>query len=81
MIKCYHYIFVISDIDETKKKTEKQINKIDKVQVDIEMMHAQTTMQILVSLYLVTFHNGHPNIIGLILPLSIYINSCVCVWV
>ena len=79
MIKRYDYIIFILDIDEAKTQTEIQINKIDKVQVDIEMMHTQTIMQILVSFFLVTFHSGHPNLIGLILPLSIYICICVCV--
>ena len=73
MIKSYDYIFFISDIDEAKTQTEIQINKIDKVQVNIEMMHTQTIIQILVSFFLVTFHSGHPKIIGLILSLSIYI--------
>jgi hypothetical protein len=89
MIKRYDYIICILDIDEAKTQTEIQINKIDKVQVDIEMMHTQTIMQILVSFYLVTFHSGHPKIIGLILSLSLciyiyictYVCMCVCVCV
>jgi hypothetical protein len=85
MIKRYDYIIFIVDIDEAKTQTEIQINKIDKVQVDIEMMHTQTIMQILVSFFLVTFHSGHPKILGLILSLSlslyIYIYVCVCVCV
>ena len=84
MIKRYDYIFFISDIDEAKTQTEIQINKIDKIQVAIEMMHTQTIMQILVSVFLVTFHSGHPKLIGLILSLSlskyiyIYMYVCVC---
>jgi hypothetical protein len=85
MIRRYDYIIFILDIDEAKTQTEIQINKIDKVQVDIEMMHTQTIMQILVSFFLVTFHSGHPKIIGLILSLYIYIYIyiyvCVCVCV
>ena len=91
MIKRYDYMIFILDIDEAKAQTEIQINKIDKVQVDIEMMHTQTIMQILVSFFLVTFHRGHPKIIGLILSLSLYIYiyiyictyvcMCVCVCV
>ena len=71
MIKHYEYIIFILDIDEAKAQTEIQIDKMDKIQVDIEMMHTQTIMQILVSFFLDTFHSGHPKIIGLILSLSL----------
>jgi hypothetical protein len=77
MIKRYDYIIFILDIDEAKTQVQ--------VQVNIEMMHTQTIMQMLVSFFLVTFHSGHPKIIGLILSLSlsvyIYIYVCVCVCV
>jgi hypothetical protein len=56
MIKRYHYIFFISDIDEAKTQKEIQIDKIDKVQENIGIMHTQTIIQILVSCLLVTFH-------------------------
>jgi hypothetical protein len=62
---------MIGNKNETKTQTEIQINKIDKVQMDIEMIHTQTIMQILVSFFLVTFHSWHPKIIGLILSLSL----------
>ena len=83
MIKRYDYLIFILDIDEAKTQTEIQINKIDKIQVDIEMMHTQTIIQILVSFFLVKFHSGHPKIIGLILSLSlyIYIYMYICVYV
>jgi hypothetical protein len=83
MIKHYDYMIFILDIDEAKAQTEIQINKINKVQVNIEMMHTQTIMQILVSFFLVTFQSGHPKIIGLILSLSlyIYIYMYICVYV
>jgi Ca2+/Na+ antiporter len=79
MIKRYHYLIIILDIDEAKTQTEIQIDKIDKIQVDIEMMHTQTIMQILVSFFLVTFHNGHLKILELILFVSLYIYIHVCV--
>ena len=83
MIKRYDYIIFILDIDEAKTQTEIQINKINKVKVNIEMMHTQTIMQILVSFFLVIFHSGHQKLIGLILSLSLYIyiymHMCVCV--
>ena len=60
MIKRYDYIIFILDIDEAKTQTEIQINKINKVRVDIEMMHTQTIIQILVSFFLVTFHSYIP---------------------
>jgi hypothetical protein len=79
MIKRYDCIIFILDIDEAKRQTEIEINKINKIQVNIEMMHTQTIMQILVSFFLVTFHNGHLKILELILfvSLSIYIHVCV----
>ena len=39
MIKGYDYIIFILDIHEAKTQTEIPLNKIDKVQVDIEMRH------------------------------------------
>ena len=73
MIKRYDYIIFILDIDEAKTQVQ--------VQVNIEMMHTQTIMQMLVSFFLVTFHSGHPKIIGLILSLSlsVYIYIYICV--
>jgi hypothetical protein len=79
MIKRYDYLTFILDIDEAKTQTEIQIDKIDKIQVVIEMMHTQTIMQILVSFFLVTFHSGHLKIIELILSVSLNIYICVCV--
>jgi hypothetical protein len=55
MIKRYDYLTFILDIDEAKTQTEIQIDKIDKIQVVIEMMHTQTIMQILVSFFLVNY--------------------------
>ena len=89
MIKRYDYIIFILDIDEAKSQAEIKIDKMDKIQVDIEMMHTQAIMQIMVSFLLVTFHSGHPKIIGLILSLSLciyiyictYVCMCVCVCV
>ena len=39
MIKRYDYKHFILDIEEANTQTEIHINTIDKVQVDIEMMH------------------------------------------
>jgi hypothetical protein len=81
MIKRYDYLTFILDIDEAKTQTEIQIDKIDKIQVVIEMMHTQTIMRILVSFFLVTFHSGHLKIIELIISVSLNIYICVCVCV
>ena len=59
MVKRYHCIIFILDLDE-EKQPKIQRNKMDKIQVNILMMHSLMIMQILVLYFLITLHSGHP---------------------